>query len=84
MLIDFPTPWPDCDIAFGCVGFHPTLHVSERHVSMITPEGPHLFEPAFNGGLLAFKLGEFQDSFELANKALEAYPDHIESKSWPS
>eukprot|EP00913_Durusdinium_trenchii_P023993 g22534.t1 len=41
---------------------------------------PHLFEPAFNGGLLAFKLGEFQDSFELANKALEAYPEHIESK----
>lgn len=42
--------------------------------------GPHLFEPAFNGGLLAFKLGEFQESFELATKALEAYPDHIESK----
>merc|ERR1719329_2118351 len=38
------------------------------------------FKLAFNGGLLAFKLGEFQDSFELANKALEAYPEHIESK----
>eukprot|EP00397_Hematodinium_sp_SG-2012_P023622 GEMP01024557.1.p1 GENE.GEMP01024557.1~~GEMP01024557.1.p1 ORF type:complete len:276 (+),score=52.92 GEMP01024557.1:1148-1975(+) len=42
--------------------------------------GLHLFEPIFNGGLLAFKLGEFQESFELANKALEAYPEHIESQ----
>jgi len=53
---------------------------AQAHFQTAMRLGPHLFEPAFNGGLLAFKLGEFQDSFELANKALEAYPDHIESK----
>lgn len=53
---------------------------AQAHFATAMRLGPHLFEPAFNGGLLAFKLGEFQDSFELANKALEAYPDHIESK----
>ena len=53
---------------------------AQAHFHTAMRLGPHLFEPAFNGGLLAFKLGEFQDSFELANKALEAYPDHIESK----
>ena len=40
----------------------------------------HFFEPAFNNGLLAFKLGEFKDSYEYANKALKAYSEHIESK----
>jgi len=53
---------------------------AQAHFHTAMRLGPHLFEPAFNGGLLAFKLGEFQDSFELANKALEAYPDHNESK----
>jgi len=53
---------------------------AQAHFHTAMRLGPHLFEPAFNGGLLAFKLGDFQESFELANKALEAYPDHIESK----
>lgn len=53
---------------------------AQAHFNTALRLGPHLFEPAFNGALLAFKLGEFQESFELANKALEAYPDHIESK----
>ena len=43
-------------------------------------QAPHLFEPVFNNGLLAFKLGEFRDSYVFANKALGAYPDHVESK----
>lgn len=29
---------------------------------------PHLFEPFFNGALLAYKLGDFQESFDLASK----------------
>ena len=37
---------------------------------------PHMFEPFFNGALLAFKLGDFQDAYELAQKALKAFPEH--------
>jgi tetratricopeptide repeat protein 8 len=40
---------------------------------------PHMFEPCFNGALLAFKLGDFQDSYELAQKSLAAFPDHHDS-----
>merc|ERR1712176_1354350 len=40
---------------------------AQAHFHTAMRLGPHLFEPTFNGGLLAFK-------------ALEAYPDHIESK----
>ena len=41
---------------------------------------PHMFEPFFNGALLAFKLGDFQEAYTLANKALEAFPDHHDSQ----
>ena len=41
---------------------------------------PHMFEPYFNGALVAFKLGDCQESYELNDKALEAFPDHTESK----
>lgn len=40
---------------------------------------PHMFEPFFNGSLLAFKLGEFQESYEMVNSALEAFPEHSDS-----
>ncbi|KAL1528340.1 hypothetical protein AB1Y20_009694 [Prymnesium parvum] len=40
---------------------------------------PHLFEPFFNGALLAYKLGDFQESFDLASKALEIFPEHHDS-----
>ena len=40
---------------------------------------PHVHEPLFNGGLLAFKLGDFQEAYTLTMKALEQYPDHTES-----
>lgn len=43
-------------------------------------EGDHTFEPYYNGALLAFKLGDFQESFDLANKALTAFPDHTDSQ----
>ena len=42
-------------------------------------EGDHTFEPYFNGALLAFKTGDFQESFDLVSKALSAYPEHTES-----
>jgi tetratricopeptide repeat protein 8 len=39
----------------------------------------HRYEPLFNSALLAFKLGDFQNSFEKVTKALAIYPDHAES-----
>ena len=39
----------------------------------------HNFEPLFNNSLLSFKLGDCQDSFDLATKALDVYPDHSDS-----
>eukprot|EP00392_Amoebophrya_sp_AT5.2_P003556 g3561.t1 len=56
------------------------IEQAQEHFKSAIGLGSFLFEPAFNFGLLAFKLGEFRDSFEYANKALAAYPDHIESK----
>ncbi len=38
-----------------------------------------LVEPLFNGALLAFKIGELQEAFDLCNKALEIYPQHTDS-----
>lgn len=40
---------------------------------------PHMFEPFFNGALLAYKLGDFQESFELGSKALELCEGHHDS-----
>ena len=40
---------------------------------------PHMFEPFFNGALLAYKLGDFQESFELASKALALCEGHQDS-----
>lgn len=56
------------------------IEQSQAHFRTATNAASHIFEPLFNGGLLAFKLGEFQESFELTHKALEAYPEHVESK----
>jgi tetratricopeptide repeat protein 8 len=41
---------------------------------------PHMFEPFFNGALVAFKLGDCQESFDYAQRALEAFPEHTDSK----
>lgn len=40
---------------------------------------PYIFEPFFNGALLAFKLGDFQESFRLVSQSLAAYPTHADS-----
>ena len=42
--------------------------------------GPHTFEPPYNSALLSYKLGDLQESFNQATKALECYPDHAHSK----
>lgn len=41
---------------------------------------PFIFEPVFNAALLAYKLGEFQESYQLVEKALGIFPEHSESK----
>ena len=41
--------------------------------------GPHTFEPPFNAALLAFKLGDSQESFTQVSLALDCYPEHADS-----
>lgn len=41
---------------------------------------PHMYEPFYNGAILAYKLGDFEESYDLVTKALQAYPEHAESK----
>jgi len=43
-------------------------------------EGEFLLEPYYNAALWAYKSSEYQEAFELANKALNIYPDHEDSK----
>lgn len=39
-----------------------------------------MYEPTYNGALLAFKLGEFQEAFTQVTASLAAYPDHTDSQ----
>jgi len=41
---------------------------------------PFAYEPFYNGALIAYKLGEFQEAFATCSKALEIYPEHTDSK----
>merc|ERR1711934_107592 len=41
---------------------------------------PYMFESFFNGALLAYKLGNHQESYKLVSKSLQAYPNHSDSK----
>ena len=43
-------------------------------------ENPYLFEPHFNYAVNAYKTGKYQESFEVARKAHEIYPEHSETK----
>ena len=68
--------------------------VSAAHaqgVSLVTDEqeeveeedanlAPYLFEPFYNGALLAHGAGDYQEAFRLVDKALELYPQHHDSK----
>lgn len=40
----------------------------------------HVFEVFYNGALLAYRLGDFQDSHQLAQQALAACPEHSETQ----
>lgn len=39
-----------------------------------------MYEPTYNSGLLAFKLGEFQEAHTQVTASLAAYPDHTDSQ----
>jgi tetratricopeptide repeat protein 8 len=40
---------------------------------------PHLFEGWYNGALLSYKMGDFQEAFRQVSRSLEAYPAHADS-----
>eukprot|EP00033_Pygsuia_biforma_P002189 GCRY01002427.1.p1 GENE.GCRY01002427.1~~GCRY01002427.1.p1 ORF type:complete len:500 (-),score=107.09 GCRY01002427.1:101-1600(-) len=40
---------------------------------------PHLYEPAYNAALLAHKIGDYEESFNLVSLALTANPQHLSS-----
>ena len=42
--------------------------------------GSFLFEPSFNGALLAYKLGDFQEAFSLASRSAAIYPEHADTR----
>ncbi|KAK0050701.1 tetratricopeptide repeat protein 8, partial [Biomphalaria pfeifferi] len=41
---------------------------------------PHLYEPHYNFAILADQLGDFQSSYLSAKRAVETFPDHVDSK----
>ena len=66
------------DVFIDCVSqvaFFQNVH--QNRTSMNT--GMHLYEAAHNAALLAFKLGDYQQSSESVGKALEIYPGHQDS-----
>ncbi len=50
------------------------IDAARAHFHTAQQLAPHMFEPFFNGALVAFKLGDCQESHDLALKALEAFP----------
>ena len=55
------------------------LDAARANFQTVHEMAPYMFEPFFNGALLAFKLGDFQEAHELATKALAAFPEHHDS-----
>ncbi|XP_033630596.1 tetratricopeptide repeat protein 8-like [Asterias rubens] len=41
---------------------------------------PHMFEPHYNFATLSDQVGDLQSSYNAAKKAMDAYPDHCDSK----
>ncbi|VDN06071.1 unnamed protein product [Thelazia callipaeda] len=44
-------------------------------------KGPHLFEPCYNLALLTYQIGQFEESRTMVLKALQLFPEHIQSKA---
>mmetsp|Transcript_14346 Transcript_14346/g.34067 ORF Transcript_14346/g.34067 Transcript_14346/m.34067 type:complete len:509 (-) Transcript_14346:210-1736(-) len=55
------------------------IDAARSNFQTVQEMAPYMFEPFFNGALLAFKLGDFQESYELVMKAILAFPEHTDS-----
>jgi len=55
------------------------IDAARSNFRVVQAMAPHMFESFFNGALVAYKLGDFQESFELAAKALQACDGHHDS-----
>lgn len=53
---------------------------ARSNLKMAQTLAPYLFEPFYNGALLAYRHGDLQEAFLLCNKSLEVYPEHGDSK----
>lgn len=53
---------------------------ARAHFATARDLAPYLFEPFYNGALLAHGAGDYQEAFRLVDKALELYPQHHDSK----
>jgi len=54
--------------------------VSRSCLSTGAEVGPHLFEPVYNTALLAYRMGDFQEAFICAQKSMQLYPNHGDSR----
>eukprot|EP01016_Furgasonia_blochmanni_P050532 TRINITY_DN7821_c0_g2_i4.p1 TRINITY_DN7821_c0_g2~~TRINITY_DN7821_c0_g2_i4.p1 ORF type:complete len:494 (-),score=70.15 TRINITY_DN7821_c0_g2_i4:38-1519(-) len=53
---------------------------AKHQIEMAIKNGEFLFEPAYNGALLAYKSNDYQESYQLVTKALRLYPEHADSQ----
>lgn len=56
------------------------LESGRSNYRMSQKYGEHMYESYYNGALIAYRMGEFQDSYILIQKALEIYPNSINGK----
>ena len=56
------------------------IEQAKANFSMSAKQSQFLFEPAYNGALVAYRTGEYQESYMAVQKSLEVFPDHADSK----
>eukprot|EP01032_Pedospumella_encystans_P010280 gene10280-12032_t len=56
------------------------FEVAKSCLSTSCEVAPHIFEPLYNSALMSYRMGDFQDSYTLATKALKLHPHHVDSK----
>ena len=69
--------------SFNCIGVlelrKQNAEAAQANFATSQKLAPYLFEPFYNGALLAYKMGNFQDAFLQVTSALDIYPDHSDS-----
>ena len=53
---------------------------AKANFAMSAKQSQFLFEPAYNGSLVAYRTGEYQESYNAIQRSLQIYPDHADSK----